>query len=84
MINDHSPAAVLSAYTGVLMCKFEDMHRYIEHVLDRPVFTHELGSVRLVEKIKNAIKENGDFDRAMAALNTLHPSSMRRSEAPDA
>ena len=34
---------VVSAYTGVLMCDFKDVHKYIEEKMGRPVFTHELG-----------------------------------------
>ena len=33
---------VVSAYTGVLMCDFADLHQYIEQLLGRPVWTHEL------------------------------------------
>ena len=33
---------VVSAYTGYLMCDFNEVHRYIENLLGRPVFTHEL------------------------------------------
>ena len=28
---------IVSAYTGVLMCDFSDMHEYIEKVMGRPV-----------------------------------------------
>lgn len=31
---------VVSAYTGVLMCDFADLHQYIEQLLGRPVWTH--------------------------------------------
>jgi len=44
---------IISAYTGVLMCNFGDMHEYIEKILGRPVWTHELAD----EKIRNEIKE---------------------------
>ena len=35
-------AIVISAYTGFLMCDFNDMHEYIEKKLGRPIYTHEL------------------------------------------
>lgn len=63
-----SPAVILSAYTGVLMCGFSDMHEYIEYVMERPVFTHELGSECLVDQIKEKIKNNGDFESAMNSV----------------
>lgn len=35
--------AVLSAYTGILLCEsFDDVHGYITEIMGRPVFTHEL------------------------------------------
>lgn len=35
-------AAIVSAYTGVLIGDFNEMHRYIEEIMGRQVFTHEL------------------------------------------
>jgi hypothetical protein len=52
-------AAIVSAFTGILIGKFDDMHRYIEKILDRPVFTHELASKRLAYEIKE--KSKADF-----------------------
>lgn len=42
---------IVSAYTGVLMCDFEYMHKYIEEKLGRPIYTHELGSATLQKEI---------------------------------
>lgn len=36
-------AAIVSAYTGYLIGSFSDMHAYIEKIMRRPVFTHEMG-----------------------------------------
>lgn len=47
---------IVSAYTGVLMCDFSDMHKYIEEKLGRPVWTHEMASYNVQEEIKNAVK----------------------------
>lgn len=33
---------IVSAYTGYLMVDFDDLHKYINEKLGRPVFTHEL------------------------------------------
>lgn len=46
---------VLSAYTGFLLCdNFGLVHEYIEEILGRPVFTHEIPSLRdvIAEKSK--------------------------------
>ena len=47
---------ILSAYTGILMCEFDDLHKYIEEVLERPVFTHELASEDVMKEIREACK----------------------------
>lgn len=49
-------AAIVAAYTGYLIGQFSDMHEYIERILGRPVFTHELGSKALAEQIREAAK----------------------------
>lgn len=50
---------VISAYTGVLMCKFEDLHEYIETLLERPVWTHELADKDVWNQVKE--KSKPDF-----------------------
>lgn len=35
-------AAIVSAYTGYLIGDFNERHKYIEEIMGRPVFTHEL------------------------------------------
>lgn len=49
---------IVSAYTGVLMCDFSDMHEYIEKKLGRPVWTHELASKEVRAEIREAIKSD--------------------------
>lgn len=44
--------AVISAYTGYLIGSFAAMQEYIEQILGRPVWTHELPS--LTEEIREA------------------------------
>ena len=56
--------AVVMAYTGVTMLngeKFSVFHKYIEDIMGRPVFTHELGSELVFEQIKE--KSRADFLR---------------------
>lgn len=51
--------AVLSAYTGVLLCEsFTPVHEYIEHILERKVFPFEL--TILTDEIKE--KSRADFE----------------------
>lgn len=49
---------VVSAFTGTLMCDFNELHAYIEEKLGRPVFTHELADSKLIEEIKRAVKDD--------------------------
>ena len=53
--------AIVMAYTGVTMLagdKFQIFHKYIEDILGRPVWTHELA----VELVWNEIKEKSKDD----------------------
>lgn len=47
-------AVILTAYTGIFMCNFDDLHQYAEKVLDRSVFTHEFASKEFMLNLKNA------------------------------
>lgn len=47
---------VLSAYTGVLMCDFLDMHKYIEQIMGRSVFDYELGKEDVCDEIRRLTK----------------------------
>lgn len=38
------------------MCSFDDVHEYIERVLGRPVFTHELAAIHIQEEIREKVK----------------------------
>lgn len=52
-------AAIVGAYTGILLGEFSEMHKYIEEIMERPVFTHELASKDMCETIKQ--KAKADF-----------------------
>lgn len=55
-------AAVIMAYTGQVMLTGDDFdifHRYIEKILNRSVFTHELGNESVWDEIKE--KSKADF-----------------------
>lgn len=49
-------AAIISAYTGYHIGDFNETHRYIEEILDRPVRTHEMASTKLWEEIRAKAK----------------------------
>lgn len=46
---------VVSAYTQILMCDFGDLHEYIEELMGRPVWTHEIHM--LAEEIRRRSKK---------------------------
>jgi hypothetical protein len=52
-------SAILSAFTGLLCGPFDAMHEYVEEIMGRPVFTHEMGSKKIAEEIKE--KARADF-----------------------
>lgn len=49
-------AAIVSAYTGFLIGSAADLQSYIEKLLDRPVWTHELANQKLVDEIHERSK----------------------------
>lgn len=48
---------VVSAYTGFLMCELDELYEYIEEIVGRPVWTHELADKAVQDKIKEKSKE---------------------------
>lgn len=58
--------AILSAYTGLMLCDFDDFHHYVEELLHRPVQTMELGFPNISQKIKNLSQK--DFEEIMNNL----------------
>jgi len=49
-------AAIVGAYTGIMLGKFSDMQSYVEKIMERPIFTHEFADKRTVELIKGKAK----------------------------
>lgn len=49
-------AAIISAYTGYLIGEFSDFHVYVEEIMERPIFTHELPSI--AEDLREKSKED--------------------------
>ena len=58
--------AILSAYTGRFLCKdFSIYHKYVEDLMGRPVFSHEMAEDEFSAKLKKLSK--GDFTKVMEA-----------------
>ena len=49
---------IISAYTGYLMCDFNDVHKYIEEKLGRLVYTHELTKISVQDEIQEKTRDN--------------------------
>ena len=53
--------AIVMAYTGVVMLtgeKFQIFHEYIERIVGRPIWTHELATEQMWETIKDAARSD--------------------------
>lgn len=60
-------AAIISAYTGILLGSFDAFHEYAEELLNRPVWTHEFGD----EKVMNEIQERSEEDFLTIAVSLI-------------
>ena len=49
-------AAIVSAFTGVTIGKFAELHDYSELALKRQVMTYEFGSKEFAAKLKDAAR----------------------------
>ena len=49
-------AAIVGAYTGVVVGSFDDIQKYIEELVGRPVWTHELASEQFFDEIHQLAK----------------------------
>lgn len=46
-------AAIISAYTGLLIGNFSDMHQYVEKLFGHSIFTHMFADEDFVQKVKD-------------------------------
>ena len=51
-------AAIVSAYTGIMLGEFSDMHEYAEKIMGHPIWTHQFGNKEFVEKFKEAARND--------------------------
>lgn len=49
-------AAIVAAFTGKLLGDFSDMHEYVEEIMGRPVWTHEMADKAVWEEISRRAK----------------------------
>lgn len=52
-------SAIIGAFTGALAGPFDALHEYVEEIMERPVFTHEMGNRAIADEIKD--KSKADF-----------------------
>ena len=70
--------AIVMAYTGVCMLsgdKFSIFHEYVESIMGRPVYTHEMAITAIADEIKE--KAKADF---IALCAEQEPKGMFVSE----
>ena len=51
-------AAIVTAHTGILLGDFSIFHGYVEEIMGRPVFTHEMGNKNIAKEISNKSKKD--------------------------
>lgn len=81
---------IVSAYTGVLMCDFDDVHKYIQKKFGRPVFTHELVDKGIQKEVKEKSEEefleicNREEPKRKKGRWTITPLFIKCSECGEA
>ena len=51
-------AAIVSSYTGYLIGDIDDWHKYVQEILGRPVYTHELAFKGIQDEIHDKSKDD--------------------------
>ena len=54
---DFPTAVIASISTGVLLCKFDEMHQAAEYLMGHPIWTHHFGQKSLWEEMQKTILE---------------------------
>lgn len=49
---------IVTAYTGILMVDFVDIHKYAEDKLGRPVWSHEFGTEEFISEFKDSVRKD--------------------------
>ena len=51
-------AAIVTAYTGVLIGEFDDFCKYAEKIIGRSIMTHELASKEMWKELRSAARND--------------------------
>lgn len=51
-------AAIISAYTGILLGEFSEMCKYAEQIMKRPIWTYEYADKNIADEIKQKSKKD--------------------------
>ena len=51
-------AIIISGYTGILICRFSDLHNDVEKRMGRPVWTHEFGDESFTGQVEDLYRED--------------------------
>ena len=54
---DFPTAVIASLSTGVLLCKFEEMHEAAEFLMGHPIWTHHFADANLMDEMRRTIAE---------------------------
>lgn len=49
---------IVTAYTGILMVNAGQFKLFAQHILGRPVFTHELGLKAIQDELKEKVRDD--------------------------
>jgi hypothetical protein len=51
-------AIVITGFTGITACQFRDFHGDVEKRLGHPVWRHQFGDIKFMEKIQELYRED--------------------------
>jgi len=51
-------ATIITAHTGILIGNFDEAHKYMEKIIKRPLYTHELAFESVIKEIREKSKED--------------------------
>lgn len=54
---DFPTAVIASISTGVLLCKFDELHQAAEYLMGHPIWTHHFGSKDLWQEMQRTVLE---------------------------
>ena len=50
-------ALIIMAYTGVITCEMRVFHKFVEELLERSVYLHELAEPLVIQEIRMLVNE---------------------------